>query len=394
MVRGIICFLTCCCSLFGLNAQNNNIFPALAEKNIIANTKENTYWKNFADKLLQIKAEGKGQVRILHLGDSHVQGGYFTNRFRDLVAKKYGMAGRGFIFPYSLVKTNGPEDIVFASGSSWKGEKYNSKLNKRTGIAGYNLVCNDSLAMLSFQMRPGTDSLYPFTELVVYHSDPRMEIVSGTGAKSFLQPFERDLYATHLIFDNALLESSLYFHSNAESFKLQGIELKNNQPGIRYDVLGTNGLTYDAYLSSLDYMPVLKALHPDCIIISLGTNDAYVANLDEAQFKAKVMAMVSSVRKELPGCCILLTTPNDHLYLKKHPNRNTLKVQSAIISTALDHQCVYWDFFGAMGGLGASKKWAGIGGMYKDVVHLSKQGYKWQGEMLYEAFINAIDGNR
>jgi hypothetical protein len=44
-----------------------------------------------------------------------------------------------------------------------------------------------------------------------------------------------------------------------------------------------------------------------------------------------------------------------------------------------------------MGGEGSSRQWYKKGWMYRDFVHLSKAGYKQQGEMFYNALMNTID---
>jgi lysophospholipase L1-like esterase len=387
----VICFV----SWLHAHAQESDGFPAVADKNLFLNTQNDSLWKRFAMCIWQLKNGEKRQVTIVHLGDSHIQGGYFTNRFRELITMKYGEAGRGFIFPYSFLKTNGPEDVRFSSSSEWTGYKYNhNPMKTKTGIAGYDLKCRDTTAMFSFSLKQGADSLYPFNEVVVYHKNKELKIVRGADVRTEFQILNSDLYATRLLLGATTWGNSLCFRNDPPGFQLYGLELRNNKPGIRYHAIGINGLNYDAYLNTIEYLPMLKALHPEAIIISLGTNDAYVKQLDEARFKTKVEAVVLAIRKELPGCCIILTTPGDHLFNKRYINPNLLKVQSAIIAVATGLHCVYWDFFSVMGGLGASKKWAHYGGMYKDIVHLSKPGYKWQGEMLFEAFDKAIEASQ
>jgi hypothetical protein len=43
-----------------------------------------------------------------------------------------------------------------------------------------------------------------------------------------------------------------------------------------------------------------------------------------------------------------------------------------------------------MGGLYSSKKWDKHGLMFKDILHLSKEGYKFQGDLFFEAFDKAM----
>ena len=67
--------------------------------------------KDFYEKLEKLKRGEIDRVNILHIGDSHLQGGYLTSELRKLLQNKFGHAGRGLIFPYQLVKTNAPFDL-------------------------------------------------------------------------------------------------------------------------------------------------------------------------------------------------------------------------------------------------------------------------------------------
>lgn len=62
----------------------------------------------FLRKLDTLVLTGRGDVRILHIGGSHVQGGTWTNTLRkNLMALRYGMdGGRGLVFPYAAAGTN------------------------------------------------------------------------------------------------------------------------------------------------------------------------------------------------------------------------------------------------------------------------------------------------
>lgn len=382
-------WLTLVLSGMGAFAQQAAPFSGDVTKNVMLNYQGDTTWLRFTEKIAKVMAEGKGNVNIVHLGDSHIQGGYFSNRFRELLAEKYGAAGRGFVFPYVMVKTNSPEDVKFSSGSAWFGQKYNhNPLKVKTGIAGYNLSSADTVSSLSLSLKQGSDSLYPFNELVIYHNDHHLKIVSGTESKSNFQVLDTNLFASHLIFEKESRENILLFRS--EGFQLYGLELRNMHPGFRYHAIGINGLSYGAYVRYIDYLPLVKALQPDCIVISLGTNDAYVRKLNEGEPGVWIKLLINSFRKEFPGCCIILTTPGDHLMDRRYVNPNLIKVQSVIATIAKEENCLYWDFFSVMGGPGASKTWLKNGLMYKDILHLSKAGYKLQAELFFEAFDNAI----
>jgi lysophospholipase L1-like esterase len=62
-----------------------------------------------------------------------------------------------------------------------------------------------------------------------------------------------------------------------------------------------------------------------------------------------------------------------------------------IKETALANNCGVWDFFHVMGGRGSVKDWYSNQLVFKDGIHLSKKGYKYQGYLFFEAFIKLKD---
>ena len=80
------------------------------------------------------------KLSVLHIGDSHIQGGMLSEALRQTLQSKYGNGGRGLIAPLKMAGTNQPADYSFTSANrAWKATKLTS--NKRregaslTGIA-------------------------------------------------------------------------------------------------------------------------------------------------------------------------------------------------------------------------------------------------------------------
>jgi lysophospholipase L1-like esterase len=369
-----------------------NSFSVDTFHNRIQNTQNDKGWLRFAIQVQKDKLNKKGNVTIVHIGDSHIQGGYFTNRVRELLSKKYGIRERGFVFPYSLLKANSPDDVQFYSTTGWSGQKYNYNPSKeKTGIAGYHLVLTDNATTLSVSLKQGSGLLYPFRELEVYHDNPQLQVSVNAGIRVFTDSIGPALFVSRMMFNKPMDSIQFQIYNNKPGTQFFGINLKNNRPGINYHSIGINGIGIEMFTKYIDYIPMLKVLNPDCIIISLGTNDAFARKVDTLLLKQRLLSMIFNIKKEFPNSCILLTTPGDHMLNEKYKNANLLKVQSVIISVALNQNLVFWDFFNEMGGLGSSERWFRNGLMFKDMLHLSKEGYRLQGDLFFEAFDNAIE---
>lgn len=387
-MRRIFCFL--CFVVLGQWAMPQFVNGVLFDstKNIIVYDQQTMNWQNF---VTQFASNTHKKITIVHLGDSHIQGGYFTNRVRSLFYDTYGIKERGFVFPYSLAKTNGPEDVHFYSPSVWEGQKYNhSHLKEKAGISGYHLLMLDSVLSLTITLRQEAHTKYPFQGLSIFHEDPFLKITSKNAVRRELDTIDNNLFATKIAFNRQLDSIQLQFSRGRTGSHIYGIELCNNRPGIAYHSMGINGASYETFSRSINYLSMLKALQPDCIIISLGTNDGYLRQLDTVQLKRNIRLMVGNIRSSFPFACIILTTPGDYLLHQKYINMNLVVVSSEIKELAKELNCAYWDFFEVMGGLGSSKRWAKNGLMYKDILHLSKDGYKLQGDLFFKAFSKSV----
>src|SRR5437868_3703275 len=77
----------------------------------------------FYEKLYQLKKTKKGRINIVHIGDSHIQADLLTHTVRQLLQKQFGNAGRGFIFPGRIARTNEPQNIYTFSDAKWEAKR-------------------------------------------------------------------------------------------------------------------------------------------------------------------------------------------------------------------------------------------------------------------------------
>ncbi|HEU0136433.1 MAG TPA: peptidoglycan-binding protein, partial [Flavobacterium sp.] len=76
--------------------------------------------KEFYKELADLQLNRNRKINIVHVGDSHIQADLMTAKTRRNLQQVFGNGGRGFVFPYSLAKTNGARDIRFSSTEKWE----------------------------------------------------------------------------------------------------------------------------------------------------------------------------------------------------------------------------------------------------------------------------------
>ena len=81
------------------------------DKNILHIENPEERWSNLFDRFEKLAFEGDGKISIVHIGGSHVQGGFLTDRLRANFAAivDNGSGERGFVFPFEMAKTNSPK---------------------------------------------------------------------------------------------------------------------------------------------------------------------------------------------------------------------------------------------------------------------------------------------
>ena len=120
--------------------------------NVIQFPKGNESFTPFFNKLDTLVFENKGQVRILHVGGSHLQADVISGRIREHFIKEYpgASAGRGFVFPYSAARTNTPASYASYYKGIWDMNKnVQREIKKPLGLLGIAVSTSDPRAEIS-----------------------------------------------------------------------------------------------------------------------------------------------------------------------------------------------------------------------------------------------------
>jgi len=357
------------------------------------------YFELFYRKLNKLITKGDGQIQILHIGDSHIQADFFPGEMRQRVQSfEKGIQGaRGFIFPYSVAKTNNPPDYKVSASGNWERcRNITRQTSCDLGIAGINIMTTDSVSSMTFQFNNKAAGVQIFNQIRIYHN------IRQTGYDFILKNYEGPLKKVVNLAEGytefwvkeylTSLELVIYrCDSNRNPFVLHGIYFGNDFPGIVYSSLGVNGAETYSFLRCNLFEEQLKSLHPDLVIISLGTNDAYPKGFNSDIFYTNYDSLLKKVRNALPDAALILTTPGDSYRNKNHSNVNNAKAGEVIYMMALQHDAAVWDLYEVMGGLNSILKWQRKGLTNADRLHLSKEGYILQGELLFSAFFDSYD---
>lgn len=317
-----------------------------------------------------------------------------------LLQHEFGNAGRGLIFPLKLAKTNEPTDYFIESAGTWNVSKCVSRRAAfPVGIGGLSIMTQQD----NFAFRVGAENCdgidYTFNKLKIFHhaKTPAFKVNDMSGAKIICDlqtPFLTELHLPSYV---SSLNLSGESKQPGDSSILYGFSLENSHPGVIYHTIGINAAQFSSYLRISDFAVQINELHPDLIIFSLGTNEAFNEAINKSAFSRNIDHLISSLVREMPNVKIIVSTPAEcqRRYDKYgdefRPNELIPEVSETLIEYAKTKGYPYWDLFNITGGKNSSQWWIQNDYLAKDRIHFYVSGYKYQGELLYQALIDGYN---
>ena len=358
--------------------------------------------ERFFQKLDSVILFGEGNVSIMHIGGSHVQGGMFTQQFRDnlLSISSDLMGGQYFVFPFSAGKTNNPTHFIVKYTGTWEycRNAIKNENEKRMGLAGATITTTDNDASVSIVTRERypslVDPIFQFNKITVLGFSETENVVPIVSYDSVAIRGVHNEWQSSYVFNLPTYTDSIciYFDSVPGEFTLTGVLLESGEPGISVHGIGVNGARVPSYLRCDDFERDLALIKPDLIIFSIGINDAAEDDFDKWMFKLNYAQLIKVVHRVNPDCAMLFVTNNDsYKRIKKNKyrvNPNGLVAQEAFMEMGKKYNAAVWDQFDIMGGLESMEEWEKANLAKKDKVHFTTEGYRLLGDLLYNALMD------
>jgi lysophospholipase L1-like esterase len=357
------------------------LVPLNPEQNRIEN---DPALSTFYDKLADLEAAKQGQVAILHVGDSHVEAGYFPGIVREGLQRKFGDAGRGLVkpsilgvYPKKWIRSVEIRQDVKAL-RLWAGLK-DSETGQ--GFNSLHVYHDKGIDYLNFEVLDANNRVLG----AVMAKRP-----AGWPGAQGIQVSSVELPGT---FRSVVLRTAKDPKSNIQRYaQMYGLSLENGAGGVIYHSYGIIGANCDTIAKSPYFQIQMERIQPDLVIVSLGTNDGSTPYFKKEEFTAKFDALVLKIKETCPHSAILLTTAPDSYFPRLHwrpgkPNTNMAPEREAILELAAKHRCAVWDFYSIMGGDGSMNVWRESALANLDNIHFTKEGYEQQGHLLLDALL-------
>lgn len=335
-------------------------------------------------------------VRIAYFGDSFIEADILTADLREMLQKRYGGCGVGFVTITSM--TSGYRPTVRHSFSGWQSHSVMDSVffdRSKQGVSGHYFVPNDGAYV---ELKGQT----------AYAS--RLD----TCQRASIFFFNRG-EATLSVSVNRRETSSETFEPTGE---LQEMSVEGNIGSVRWTVEkadstlfyglamdGTSGIAVDNFSLrgssglSLRSVPVwmmreFNEQRPyDLIILQYGLNVATERGRNYNRYIAGMQTTLEHLKEAFPKAAILVVSVGDRDYKTEEGDLQTMPGIKNLVryqeNLAADNAVAFWNLFEAMGGEGSMAKMVHAKPSLAnyDYTHINFRGGKHLAELLYDALI-------
>jgi len=365
------------------------------------------------------KASGRPRpLRVLHYGDSQIEGDRITSYLRNKLQARFGGGGPGLLAVVDPV----PSFTVKRQHSSNWGRfsvmKYRGMPSPHNRFGAMSVFSRFTPALAdgaspdsvsqsaTLTLKPlakGYKTLKNFQVCRLYygwHQAPVELSLAGDGrvySHEVVPPADRLLIREWRL-DRA--PSTLQLTLNGpDSPDIYGISLES-QGGVCVDNIGTRGAA--GYEFGRSNQALLQRMYDDLdvelLILQYGGN--VVPGMKSAKMAARygkdLGAQIARFRKMIPGVSVIVIGPGD-MATKVGDHYETRpwleEVNRALREQALAQGAVFWDMYAAMGGRNSMVSWVGADPPLAatDFTHFSPRGSRKVGELFWKAFIHDFD---
>ncbi|GAB5554341.1 MAG: hypothetical protein Sapg2KO_39320 [Saprospiraceae bacterium] len=154
--------------------------------------------QTFFQKTKALENGQERQLRIAHLGDSHVQADFLSGQLRAQFQRQFGSAGRGLVFFYHQAGTHAPLDYKTTSVQSFESRR---RIFQRgappIGVSGMSIAANLPEFSIFFHQKERFDLPETFDRVTLFHNAAseayRFELKPGPGETiQSLPPISQD----------------------------------------------------------------------------------------------------------------------------------------------------------------------------------------------------------
>ena len=398
-----------------MNQLRDSIGAFLAGGNpqLVSNVEGRLYYPEPAqDFVKKLHAKlSQPSCRILHYGDSKIEGDRITAYLRNGLQTLYGGTGPGY-FPIKM--PYGQRSIIEQTSGNWyryalfnAEQRKNKDLLQNNQYGLYANVCRFApargeaagLKTASFTISPSHsyyNRLSQYTDVAIHYGN--------CTAPAIVTVFDGDteIKKDTLVSDGAYHAYKLKFSTTPKKLRVQFSSTKSpdfygvtvgSGEGIQMDNIPTRGDSGFHFTRIQDtYDAMSRELKPDIIIFQFGGNLVpYLTKNKVASSVKRIITNMQWVQKRNPDALFLLIGPSDML---KRSTKTTYEILPELVAEmkkqTAENGFAFFSMYEAMGGKNSMKIWYDNRMAASDLVHFSDKGTERMAQLLFQSLVEDL----
>jgi lysophospholipase L1-like esterase len=338
-----------------------------------------------------------GLIRVLHYGDSQIEGDRITGFLRNRFQSRFGGSGGGLLSPIEVNNISGA--VAIESEGEWKRYTLFGKVNKDVPHKRYGVMLSFCrFASLTLKKSPAAyGGAFNFTKVKILYGNNKKPVVAELYNGEQLLGFETLLSADGL----QIAQWTIQTPPQELKIKLVGKDSPDiyaiavdNDRGVAFDNIPLRGSSgTDFARSDLAFLgQIYDKLNVRMLILQFGVNVVPNVQEDYTFYENWIYSQLMALKRIRPDMSILVIGISDMAkkvddHYESYPNIE--KIRDAQKRAAFRAKCAFWDLYLAMGGKNSMPSWAMADPPLaaKDFTHLSPKGARIVAEMLYNALV-------
>lgn len=389
-----------------------NLTDPIIKLNTSLQFKNRQILSKFFDAILSIKSSQKS-IRILHYGDSQIEGDRITDYLRQKWQGQFGGSGPGLL---SLMPISQSAGCKVTYSTSW--DKFGAFLakDKRIKHSNYGVLINfnrytpvreikDSTELVSATIGINTNknagkNYCNYTKLKLFYGGALKkswcEFYDGPaliGADSLTEGGNFNIKHYNII--NGSLTHSFKFYGK-DSPDFYGISLES-ETGVIVDNIALRGSsgTFFHLVNNAQLKQFYDYLNVKLVILQFGGNvlPSLKTTENATNYADWMKGQITSLKKLVPNASIIFIGPAD-MSIKEGTDYVTYPLleplRDALKKIVIESDCAYFDMYDCMGGKNSMPSWVDQKYAATDYIHFSPQGARKIATLLYSAINNEL----
>lgn len=355
----------------------------------------------------------KKQIRVMHYGDSQIEGDRITSFLRSRLQARFG--GRGVGFLHAVPHSYQPGAVNQTISGNWQQtllpDLGRGALEHRFGILGGYSTFHSSRraprggfteAWIRFQRRGSQQSnARNFTRCRVFYGyakEPFMLSITYGDKTQDAEMIPPSSSINQISWNIPLAHNTIQIDFKGDVSPLvYGISLES-PTGVVVDNIAIRGSSGNDFTRADDQSlkRVMQLVDPSLIILQFGVN--VVPHIVESYlyYENQMYQQVLALRRAKPNVSVIIVGVSD--MSRREGGRfvsypNIEKIRDAQRNAALRSGAAFWDCYMAMGGQNSMPAWvyATPALASKDFVHFTLRGSNLIAEMFYSSLMNSYE---